>query len=327
MPKDLASLHESRNIRNMLKGRWGSIPRSVMQAKWEGNELDVSVSYQDQRRDSKHAGSPFDLSGVGARHGGLSRFPQNIARWATNFYTEEESEHSYFDNGLATVLDPFAGHISRMQAVYESYRNYVGWDICHKFQEDNRHTRGVLLSRLKLEPNPAQIELVEDDSRDINYPPIFDFCLSSPPFWDIEEYGPEIGQLGKLRRYTSFLSALGVVVQNCYRALKPGAFIAWEANDFTKEGVFYHYAFDLMQLFRSVGFEPHQLIVVDYGHGFFSSFASDIEAMKLVSKEHSYLVVARKSAPKDKRSAVRKRLLDDYDAAKETIGYQMPLAI
>lgn len=321
MAKNEESLRESRKIRTLLKQRWGNIPGSIIRAKWDESIVDTSVSYQDGRQTSEYAGTPFDLSGVGARHGQLSRFPTNVAQFAARFYTPERLEEGaarYFGNDLPTVIDPFAGHDSRMSAVFRTSRNYLARDISAEYMRMNREIRDKLLleeGKGSMLPTGAQIELVEGDSRDIDYLPVFDFCLSSPPFWNLETYTNEAGQLGHLSTYNFFLDDLEKIAANCYRALKPGAFLAWELNDFTKDGIFHPYAFDMMQRFKRIGFLLHQVIIIDYGQGFLQSFASDMEVHHLVSKEHAYLVVVRKHSEKASRAERRIELSKEADIA------------
>lgn len=335
MGKDNASLEESRKIREMLKNRWGIIPSSVMQADWSVKVIDLSTSYQDQKANSKWADTPFSLSSVGARHGGLSRMPQNIVRFATQFYTPDklpEGELGYFGNGLPTVLDCFAGHNSRAETVFRCNRNYVGWDVSENFMRLNRQAKLMLEEENSraLFPAEAKIGLVEGDSRDINYEEVFDFCITSPPFYDLEldSYGPEIEQLGRGKSYNDFLWSLGQVVKSCYRALKPGAFIAWEFNDFRREGEWYPFHADAIELFKRAEFQLWDIIIIDYGSGFLEAFASDIAHHHIVSKQHSYLVIGRKwpgQHRQPKRQETRERLLDEVKEAKSGGSHQPSL--
>ena len=326
MGKDESSLEESRKIREMLTARWGSIPGSIMRAQWGTSVIDLSTSYQDQKADSKWADTPFSLSSVGARHGGLSRMPQNVVRFATQFFTLDKlpvGDLGYFGNGLPTVLDPFAGHNSRLEAVFRSNRNYVGWDVSANFMRLNRQVKAMLEEENSraLFPIEAKMELVEGDSRDINYEGMFDFCTTSPPFYDLEldSYGPEIEQLGRGKSYNDFLWSLGQVVKSCYRALKPGAFIAWEFNDFRRDGEWYPFHADAIELFKRAEFQPWDIIIIDYGSGFLEAFASDIAHHHIVSKQHSYLIIGRKRPAQYrqlKRQETRERLLNEVQEAK-----------
>ncbi len=309
MSKELADLEQSREIRAMLEQRWGCIPDSVMRANWSVQAIDLSTSYQDQKEKTGHTISSFQLSGTGARHGGLSRMPQNIVRFAVNFWCPE----------YGVVVDPFAGHNSRMESVWRCSRNYTGFDISHEFMEMNRKVQQMLEDedKQRLISNGAKITLIEDDSRwMLNHVAenSCDFCITSPPFHDLEYYGPEEGQLGNVTEYRDFLQALYYVVANCYKVLKPGSFIAWEFNTFRKKGVFYPFFADGMSLFTQAGFALWDIVIIDYGVGYLECFASDMENIKITSKQHSYLVVARKPGyDAVKRQETRSRLVDELD--------------
>lgn len=311
MAKDNSSLADSRKIRAMLEERWGGIPSSVMRADWGKKAKDLTKTYEDQKKENGYFGTAFSLSGVGPRSGGLSRFPQSILWWTLQFYCPEGG----------TVVDPFAGHISRLEGTYRSGRNYIGFDICHRFMELNRQRIAELYEEnaRQLVPATNTVTLHETDSRrmlEYMQPNIADFCITSPPFHNIEKYGPEPEQLGNLD-YNGFLRDLGIIVANCYEALKPGAYCAWEVNDFRKGNVFYTYHSDAIGLFRQAGFKLHDVIIIDYGSGFLQAFASQIEQHKIVSKEHAYLIVGQKptDAPKKDRDAVRQELLAETSVA------------
>lgn len=318
MGKDESSLQESRQIRELLKTKWGGfIPSSVMRAEWNIKVIDFSHSYQDQKEESKFgADSPFSLSGVGARHGALSRMPQNVVRFGVNFYLKEGG----------TVIDPFAGHNSRLETVFRCNRNYVGFDVSKNFMAMNRKVVEQLEAENKasLFPVEAQIKLIEADSRDmLDYIPeeSMDFCITSPPFYDLEldSYGNEPEQLGRQKSYSDFLYSLGKIVENCYKALKPNSFMAWEFNDFRREGIFHPFHSDGMHLFEKAGFVLWDVIIIDYGSGFLQSFAQDIEVGKIVSKEHSYLVVGRKIPKRTKRAKVREQLIAEVKEAQPEV--------
>lgn len=319
MAKDSNSLDESRAIREFLISKWQCIPTSVWRVNWGVSVIDLSHSYAEQMKEGPHHNDPFILSGVGARHGALSRFPQDLCRFLIKFLTPEKlDDPGYFGNYLPTIIDPFAGHNSRFESVWRCNRNYLGYDISKNFMELNRQVLQMLMqeNEQSLMPIEAQMEFVEGDSRNINYNEQFDFCISSPPFWDLElaSYGSEPEQLGNAKIYPDFMYSLKTVAQNCYRALKPGCFLVWELNDFRKDGRFYPFHADGIAMFKSVGFMLHDIIIADYGSGFLQSFLSDIEHHKIVSKEHSYFIVVRKgdsARPKQSREDTRERLVEE----------------
>ena len=312
MSKDLNSLIESRLIRESMRQRYGIIPRSILPSQWSLKVKDTFISgYQDHMKKDGQIGTPWGLSGIGGRHGDHSRFPQNIGIFLTKFYTPDklENDPGYFNNYLATILDPFAGHVSRLDLVYKCNRNYVGWDCSKQFMKYNQIVANELQNNLTLFPSMNKIELVEGDSRTINYDNQFDFCLTSPPYFNLEDYGSEPEQLGKLGSYEDFLNGLQQIINNCYRALKEETFIAWEVNDFRIDKEFIIFHADVINLFRKAGFLIHDIIIVDYLSGFLFKFASQMEEYKFVAKTHSYIIVGRKGDKNKRKFTSRGDLL------------------
>ncbi len=313
MAKDNQSLSQSRQIRNMLLGKWGRIPNSIFRVNWsKSTNIDLSErSYAAHKKETSYANTPFALSSIGARHGDLSRFPQDLGSFLVNFLCAESG----------VVIDPFAGHNSRLELVYRAGRSYIGLDVSAEFMRGNYKIRDMLYheNSMSMMPSPASITLIEADSREmLKYVPknTADFLITSPPFYDIEDYGNEPEQLGRAKTYRDFLYALQVVFGNCYSVLKPGAFAAIEVNDFRRDGIFHPYHADAIERLRNVGFIIHDIIIVDYGTGFLQAFASDIEHHHIVCKVHSYIIVARKKfvAGSQTRAETRTKLITQLSA-------------
>lgn len=217
----------------------------------------------------------------------LSAFPQNIGRIITKIYCPE--------NGI--IYDAFAGHNSRMELCYKAGMNYIGYDICHEYMIENRKMRKILLKRNRdsLLPTDNWINLVEESSAKVDLPDDYaDFSITSPPYWDIEYYGPEERQLGKSKTYEDFINNLYPHVAENYRVLKQGAFCCWFINDFRKNGVFYPYHIDLYGLFIKAGFTPFNTYIVDLGNPVNAAFVQDIINNKILPKKHEYILVFRK---------------------------------
>jgi DNA modification methylase len=222
---------------------------------------------------------------------GLSRFPQNICRKVVKFYTKEWD----------TVVDPFAGHNSRFQAVFSCNRHYYGQDLCHEFMEDNFKAREMLLAERKgklfLPTKVPILELVEGDSRKLPWPDNFgDFTITSPPYWHLEDYGPEKEQLGTIDdgSYESFLEGLKQVAAENYRVLKPGSYCVWFIQDFRYDGRFYNYHGDTIRIMEEVGFKQQDIIISDLGPSFRATFFVQCFNIKVIPKRHEYGVVMYK---------------------------------
>jgi len=110
----------------------------------------------------------------------------------------------------------------------------------------------------------------------------------------LEYYGDEPAQLGWNKTYEEFLDGLKRVMMQCFRVLKPNRFCIFNVNDFRKEGIFYAYHNDVMQLAKYIGFLVHDVVILDWGSSIFACFASQIEDYKVTAKVHEYLIVMRK---------------------------------
>lgn len=310
MGKDQESLTESRQIRQYLVNNWGRIPSSIWKVNWSVKVNDLSRSYNDwQKEQAGKVGKEFSLSSAGhGKEGGLSRFPQDLCQFLIKFYTKE----------LDTVLDPFTGHNSRMESCYRCNRSYIGFDISTQFIEWNEQVKQRLLTENKqsIAPRNATITLHLQDSRNMLeqvQSESIDFCITSPPFYDLKYYGDEPEQLGRARLYSDFIYSLGKIAHSCFTALKRGKYIAWEVNDFRRDGIFHLYHADVIRMFQQVGFTIHDVIIVDYGASFLSSFLSDVEHNKIMPKQHSYIIIGYKPiiARQPTRVDTRERLLNE----------------
>jgi len=223
---------------------------------------------------------------IQGRKGYLSRFPQNVGRILIEVHCPEQG----------TIYDPFAGHNSRMQLAYRCKRNYIGVDICAEYMKLNRELRQKLLERPVFEGEyKPTLELIEGSSAKVDLPDNWaDFTITSPPYWDLEYYGPEEEQLGLDKTYEEFLEALYPHIVENERVLKPGAFCIWCINDFRKDKKYHPYHIDLYKLFEVAGFEAFNIYIIDLVSVVQASFVRDIVDHKIIPKQHEYVLVFRK---------------------------------
>lgn len=213
--------------------------------------------------------------------GALSIFPITILHQLLDFYTDIGD----------VFFDPFAGHNSRMEASFNKGRNYIGYDISHDFMEFNREVASKLLRN---NPQGVTIELKEQDSRSIDHPDnCADFIFSSPPYWSLEWYGDEEGQLGKLS-YEEFMEGMTDVYRQCYRVLKPGKFCIINVNDFRLNGKYYSYHTDTINAMKEAGFTQYDLVIMKYQNAMRKCFPNQIMEEKMMPKAHEFLIVMYK---------------------------------
>lgn len=309
MPKDVESLIKSKKTRKEFISKFGYVPTSILRREIKKDNAVIDLSYENNRSykfiakeqkkkitykiNTKALMNSFGYSGAGVSGGQnkksvLSIFPQNIGRICLNFYCPE--------NG--TVYDPFSGHNSRMQLVYETNRNYIGVDISKTFYKDNVKIKDILMKTNKetLFKKTSDITLYNKSSCNVHEVKsnFADFTITSPPYWDIEFYGDEDKQLGKSKTYKIFLSNIYNHIEENYRILKEGTFSCWFVNDFIKKGKYYSYHSDLIPLFQKAGFELHTIYIVDLGRSMQEMFLNSVLSSKRFPKIHEYCLVFKK---------------------------------
>lgn len=291
MAKNIESLEKSREQRRDIMQYLGIIPESIMLHNKGNTAIDM---YADDRSyESFGYKGPlekaFGISGRSVRDGkALSRFSQNIGSVLVKLYSKEGD----------VVIDPFAGHNSRMEFIWRYNRHYKGQDVSSDFMTANLKVRDQLMEEAMDDLFPGDykgsIELKLGDSRHLKFDDeIGDFTITSPPYWDLEYYGDEPEQLGK-NDYSGFLDALEEIMRENRRCLKKGAFCCWFVNDFRKDGCFYNYHGHVIERMLEAGFIQHDIIIVDLGSSFRAAFAQQIMDTLIIPKRHEYCLVFRK---------------------------------
>lgn len=288
--KSLESLAYSRQRRDQLLEMFdGEVPSSIMRKRVRTDNADPALgSYTETQGQyvaddaSKLEREAFSISNAGVASGALSLFPQNVGRAILLLYSEPGD----------VVVDPFAGHNSRMDLCAKEGRHYVGYDISDRFMAYNKERAKYLRSVLP----DIEIVLHHQDSRSLSKTRdgFGDFTITSPPYYDIEDYGDEAAQLGKCPSYESFLDDLTMVMRENFRVLKPGAFAAWFVNDFRRDKKFFPYHIDTVERMRSAGFVFHDICIVDLGSSFREAFVNQIVETRILPKRHEYGLIFRK---------------------------------
>jgi len=235
----------------------------------------------------------FKISGSGAAAGNISTFWQDVGRSMVLLYS----------NPGDTVVDPFAGHNSRMELSVRAGRNYIGHDLSKEFMKFNRKRR----DELRKEFPGMLIEVHEGDSRkQAAGDAVGDMGITSPPYWDIEYYGDEPEQMGN-NTYEGFLEGMQLAMNEHFRTLKPGAYTIWFVNDFRRKGKFYPYHYDTMTLAANAGFLHHDMLIVDLGRGFGDVFVNQYVKNRMLPKRHEYGIVFRKPPLKEEKTEKREK--------------------
>lgn len=164
------------------------------------------------------------------------------------FFTKEEMK----------VLDPFAGIGSTLVACKRT--NRIGYGI-----ELNRKYYDIIIKRVP----EFKDNVICGDARKVKTffkNIVFDFCISSPPYWDIlnrstrdfkrkrilkgldVKYSEDTKDLGNISEYNTFLQELSQIYFDIYDLLRTGAYLVIIVKNVKKEGKFYPLAWDLAKI-------------------------------------------------------------------------------
>lgn len=212
-----------------------------------------------------------------------------------NFFTKEGMK----------VLDPFSGIGSTMVACKRIGRIGYGTELNKKYYD-------MILKRV---PEFSK-NILNEDARNIKeaFKGIkFDFCISSPPYWDIlnrstdgfekerKEKGFDVNysdkeiDLGNIDNYDKFIEELSKIYFDIYDLLEDGAYITIIIKNIKKSGKMYPLAWDLARkLSEKYTLKDEKIWIQDKialsPYGYPSSWASNIL--------HHYCLILRKEIKK-----------------------------
>jgi len=167
-----------------------------------------------------------------------AKFPEELVKRFISFFTKQGT----------WVLDPFAGVGSTLIACRESDRNAVGIELHDEFVESGKKH----LSEMK---GSGTQYLLAGDSQDAetlimrrfgDSPPVFDYLITSPPYWDMlrksrggndsvhklrekegfkQYYSDSERDLGNIANYDEYVNTLGKLLGNLKSLLREKAYL------------------------------------------------------------------------------------------------------
>lgn len=183
--------------------------------------------------------------------------PELASHPATYSPTMIESFIRFFTKEGMTVLDPFSGIGSTVEAARRTKRFGIGIELNEKYAN---------LSKLRFSEGEAKI--INGNSLDLSKftLPQIDFSISSPPYWNVlnrstkdfkkrrdakqldVNYSDSCDDLGNLDDYEEFLQKVNEIYLQVFDALKPGGFNVVIIKNVKKNGKFYPLAWDLARV-------------------------------------------------------------------------------
>lgn len=218
--------------------------------------------------------------GIGRGKPGFSIMPAELVEFFVKYYAKKGEVY----------LDPFMGQGIQMQVAHLMGLHYYGYDLSKEFCEYIYSVKG------KIEDGTTLLITVNGDSR---YPTeipdnVGDFSFYSPPYWDIEIYGDEPGQLGPGQSYDEFLLGMEEVAKAWYPKFKKGAWHAVNVGDFRKDGKFYAYHADIIRHYINAGWVLNDIWIIEGLANLPRAHGVQLNMKRIAPKVHEYVLVFRK---------------------------------
>lgn len=261
--------------------QFGQLPLSVMEfsndSKWSCAYFEQDKEEQRRSEDAKY------LPGLG-----MSEFSSAVCEFIVRYWTMK----------CATIIDPFAGRVTRAVISSKLKRNYIGYEISPR-----TYNRAVIhLNKLGLNPLLFNKDgcIMENTFNETAHA-----CITCPPYWKIEEYESIDGQLSDCKTYDDFLGKINECIQHVYRILKPGGFSCWVVGDWRDVGGYRMFTHDVQRMFLSNKFLPHDTVIIKNNSPFAAFQAYKCACKRITSKIHETIVVFRKPGELDMHGLVK----------------------
>lgn len=202
----------------------------------------------DQRSNLKGSGRPEWMTGA---HSGN----ENMAA-GTSIFDPVLCEIAYrwFSPPGGSVLDPFAGGSVRGIVAALLGHRYTGIDLSAQQVEANRLQASAILENGDY-PYPTWISgdsanmgrLLANEGK-------ADLIFSCPPYYDLEVYSHDPGELSAMSSYEEFLRAYRFIIGLAAQRLKPERFVVWVVGEIrSKDGWQRGLVADTILAFREAG--------------------------------------------------------------------------
>tara|TARA_X000001036_G_C20657490_1_gene797588 strand:+ start:82 stop:729 length:648 start_codon:yes stop_codon:yes gene_type:complete len=188
-----------------------------------------------------------------------------------------------------TIVDPFAGRMTRAFVSASLGRDYYGYDV-------SSETVGKVREEMGRHDFDGHYDIIESDGCEMKHTD--DECanlvMTCPPYGDIERYESAEGQLSDLRKYEDFCDRIQVCGNNIERVLKPGGFCVWVCGDWRRDGEYKPFHSDTINMFTQSGLKLHDIIVMKNDTIFAALQAGKCASKRYTAKVHEFILVFRK---------------------------------
>ncbi len=295
-----AALIKGAHDRSEMIRRFGFVPTSVLRH-CRANKLKAHIQLYQR------AGKHFDIYAPITSQG---RYQANVERasraMGVSMVTRTPSIRSfsimppslvdffvrYYAAPGQTYLDPFCGQGVQMQVAALRGMDYWGYDLNPDFIRFCQSVRdGMVGDHGNGSPS---IHIHEGDSRFPDAVPdgVGDFCFTSPPYWNVEDYGDQPGQLSA-GSYSECLQGLQEIARAWLPKFRRAAYCVVNVGDIRHEAKLLPFHSDVLQAWVAAGWEFHDIWILADMLIFGRTMAVPMNKLRRVSRDHEYAMVFR----------------------------------
>ena len=267
-------------IEKSIKKRIGFLPTSVWRPNWQiTKRLKKLVGDSSQTRESLNSNRSDRRNGV--NNGKPSIFNPNLCQMILSAYCDENS----------TIYDPFAGGGTRAIISSMFGHKYYGVEI-----------RKEEVDRINIKKKELDLDftVIKGDALNKNFNGIkFNFSLTCPPYYDLEQYSNLDNDLSNQKDYKGFLKMLSISIKRVYDCLEDGSLSVWVVGNFrNKFGALEHLNGDLIRIGKENGFILLDELIYEGASKVALTRCSKFEKNRKSIRMHEYIVIFKKTNKK-----------------------------
>lgn len=235
-------------------------------------------------------------------------FPEQLASRLIQCYTKKIND----DGKPSVVLDPFSGIGSTVIASYRLGRYGVGIELSSDYIKLSKNRLNSMQTNLENFDSKNQKPKIINSSAvnltDYVEPSSVDFCVTSPPYWDIlnqrrtvdaksiRKYSDSEQDIGNISDYKEFLDKLEEIFTSVFTVLKPKSRCAVVVMDIRKKSQFFPLHIDLSLLMQKIGFELEEFVIWDRQHEYNFMTTLGYPYVFRFNKVHEFICIFNKPA-------------------------------
>lgn len=218
----------------------------------------------------------------------------------------------WFNVDGGRVLDPFAGEQVKGMVCGELGMRYVGVDI---------RDEQVKYNRQQAKAYGKAVQFITGDSKDIAKlvkDRGFDFCFTSPPYYDLEVYSK--ADLSALGTYKEFLKQYADIMRQCWEMLADDRFMALKVGEIRdkKTGEYRNFVADTITIMVKLGARYYNELVLVNSIGSLPKRAGKImNQSRKVGKRHQNVLVFYKGKLENIKANFKDIMATEDDTDKE----------